>query len=258
MDWLTADHRVDPAVVGAVRSTGVRTLLDSRFDIDSCGVGFVASVDAVATHTILQQAATALARLAHRGAVAADGKSSDGVGLMTAIPSEYLLKACGQTLEDGHLLGVGMLFLPADATGEEELLERCLVSQDLKVLCWRDVPTNPGSLGEIALSTMPVIRQVLIVDAPGGEASTMERRLYLARKQFERMHENGEVTGYLCSLSCKTLVYKAMCSGTLLPEFYPDLASPEYVTLFHCFPSALCDEHVADVASRAAGPDDGA
>ncbi|RXH55759.1 glutamate synthase-related protein [Granulicella sibirica] len=235
MDWLTADDRVDSAVVDAVRPTGVRTLLDPRFDHDSCGVGFVASVDAVATHTILQQAATALARLAHRGAVAADGKSSDGVGLMTSIPSDYLLKACGKTLEDGHLLGVGMLFLPADAKGEEELLERCLVSQDLKVLCWRDVPTNPGSLGEIALSTMPVIRQVLIVDAPGGEASTMEHRLYLARKQFERMHENGEVTGYLCSLSCKTLVYKAMCSGTLLPEFYPDLASPEYITPFTVF-----------------------
>ena len=31
--------------------------------------------------------------------------------------------------------------------------------------------------------------------------------------------------GYLCSLSSKTLVYKAMCSGTLLPEFFPDLAS---------------------------------
>ena len=36
----------------------------------------------------LQQALTALARLAHRGATAADGKSSDGVGVMTAVPRD--------------------------------------------------------------------------------------------------------------------------------------------------------------------------
>ena len=63
----------------------------------------------------------------------------------------------------------------------------------------------------------------------------MERRLYLARKQFERMHEAGEVQGYVCSLSTKKLVCKAMCSGTLLREFYPDLASAEYVTPFTVF-----------------------
>src|ERR1700731_855501 len=59
------------------------SLVDARFDHDSCGVGFVASIAAVPSHTILEQALTALARLAHRGAVAADGKSSDGVGVTT-------------------------------------------------------------------------------------------------------------------------------------------------------------------------------
>src|ERR1700761_8581603 len=71
------------------------SLIDSRFDHDSCGVGFVASLDAVPTHAILEQALTALGRLAHRGAVAADGKSSDGVGLMTAVPRALLLKSMG-------------------------------------------------------------------------------------------------------------------------------------------------------------------
>ncbi len=68
-------------------SSGVSpSLIDERFDHDSCGVGFVASVDGAPSHEILQQALTALSRLAHRGATAADGKSSDGVGVMTAIP----------------------------------------------------------------------------------------------------------------------------------------------------------------------------
>jgi glutamate synthase (ferredoxin) len=211
------------------------SLIDARFDHDSCGVGFVASVEASATHTILEQALTALGRLAHRGAVAADGKSSDGVGIMTAVPRALLLDAMGLRLEAGEALGVGMLFLPADETRAEAALEQCLVAQGLRVLAWRDVPINVEVLGEIALSTMPKIRQVLVQDVSEKIAGTMERRLYLARKQFERMFEQWEVTGYICSLSSKTLVYKAMCAGRLLAEFYPDLASAEYVTPFALF-----------------------
>src|SRR5215831_18736367 len=74
------------------------SLLDGRFDHDSCGVGFVASIDANASHEILTQALTALARLAHRGATAADGKSSDGVGVTMAVPRTLLLEEAGISL----------------------------------------------------------------------------------------------------------------------------------------------------------------
>ena len=178
-------------------------------------------------------ALTALSRLAHRGATAADGKSSDGVGVMTAVPRALLLKETGIALDDTATLGVGMLFLPPEEDRAEGLLERCLVSHDFKVLAWRDVPTRIECLGEIALGAMPQIRQVLVGDLL--EDGTSERRLYLARKQFERHQQQGEVTGYVCSLSTGTLVYKAMCSGALLPQFYPDLASTDYVTPFAIF-----------------------
>src|SRR5271170_5578953 len=211
------------------------SLIDERFDHDSCGVGFVASVDASPSHSILQQALTALSRLAHRGATAADGKSSDGVGVMTAIPRSLLVKAADLSIGDRQLLGVGMLLIPVEETHAEEVLERCLLSHDFEILCWRDVPVRTEWLGEMALGTMPKIRQVLIVDREDAEPGTMERRLYLARKQFERAHEQGDVTGYVCSLSSQTIVYKAMCAGVLLPEFYPDLASESYVTPFAIF-----------------------
>ena len=81
------------------------TLLDPRFDHDSCGVGFVATLRNIPSHEILTQALTALARLAHRGAIAADGKSSDGVGIMTAIPREFLLTSTGVSLDAGQPLG---------------------------------------------------------------------------------------------------------------------------------------------------------
>src|SRR5262249_31201648 len=62
------------------------SLVDPRFDFDSCGVGFVAQLSGEPSHAILQHALTALSRLEHRGAVAADGKSSDGVGVTVVIP----------------------------------------------------------------------------------------------------------------------------------------------------------------------------
>lgn len=58
------------AAQGKERSNALQSpfsLLDSRFDHDACGVGFVASIDSEASHEILNQALTALARLAHRG-----------------------------------------------------------------------------------------------------------------------------------------------------------------------------------------------
>jgi glutamate synthase (ferredoxin) len=211
------------------------SLIDEKFEHDSCGVGFVAAVDAVPTHKILDQALTALGRLAHRGATAADGKSSDGVGVLTAVPRALLLRATNIELDDQQPLGVGMLLLPLEETRAEALLERCLLSHDFKVLCWRDVPICTEWLGEEAMGTMPKIRQVLVTDSADAEAGTMERRLYLARKQFERSHERGDVTGYICSLSSQTITYKAMGAGSFLANFYPDLASEEFVTPFAVF-----------------------
>ncbi|QHS51125.1 glutamate synthase-related protein [Edaphobacter sp. 12200R-103] len=217
------------------RSSQAPSLIDERFDHDSCGVGFVASVDAAASHGILTQALTALARLAHRGATAADGKSSDGVGVLSAIPRDFLIQTEGLSLASDALLGVGMVFIPKEETRAEALIERALLSHDFKVLCWRDVPVRTEYLGEMALSTMPKIRQIFVADGDQGDPSTMERRLYLARKQFERSHENGDVDGYICSLSTQTIVYKAMCTGHDLASFYPDLASPQFVTPFAIF-----------------------
>ncbi len=192
--------------------------------------GFVATLRNQPTHEILTQALTALARLAHRGAIAADGKSSDGVGIMTAIPREFLLASAGLSLDPGQPLGVGVVFFPSESGPGQQALEQALAAQNLDVLAWRVVPTREEVLGEIALSSIPVIRQVLVT---ARTLAIFERRLYLARKQFER--DDPVAAGYVCSLSSSSLVYKAMCAGRLLAEFYPDLADPAYVTPFAIF-----------------------
>ena len=246
-----SSNRTSEAGVHAA-SGGAASLVDDRFDYDSCGVGFVATIAGGPTHQILSHGLTALSRLAHRGATLADGLSSDGVGLMTDVPRALLLRSCGTSLADDQVLGAGVVFIPAGAQHVESVLDRCLRAQDLTVLAWRDVPVAPQVLGEIALSAMPSIRQVLVIDAQQTHAGgtewgkqeserrsyplhSMERRLYLARKQFERIHEQGEVGGYICSLSTRTMVLKAMCSGALLSSFYPDLKDPEYCTRFAIF-----------------------
>ena len=209
----------------------VRSLIDPRFDHDSCGVGFVADSGNKPSYKVLKDALTALARLAHRGAVAADGKSSDGVGILTAIPRDFFLEATGVSLAADKPLGVGVVFVTEKGANTCDILDACLKEQGLTVLAWRDVPVKPAVLGEIALGTMPEVRHVLVT----GDVADLENSLFLARKAFERKFEAGETSGYIASLSKNKIVYKSMCSGKLLPEFFPDLQDENYVTPYAMF-----------------------
>src|SRR5215469_7724375 len=205
-------------------SSGGKGLVNSRFDHESCGVGFVATLHGRSEHEILRLALTALGRLAHRGAIAADGKSSDGVGIQTSVPRDYLLSQTKFFLRPGQPLAVGMLFFPHDedqAQRDAQRFKACIYAQGFEWLGWRDVPIAREVLGEIAASSLPVIRQALITTADdfNGDTNRLERRLFLARKAFER----GDTQTYICSLSTRTLVYKALCTGRTLHEFYLDL-----------------------------------
>jgi len=209
------------------------SLIDSRFDSDSCGVGFVARLSGEPSYEILGAALTALSRLEHRGAVAADGKSSDGVGVTTVVPREWLLKQTGISLAAEKPFGLAVIFLPEDETAPRAAFAEALAVQNLEELVWRAVPIRPEVLGEIANSSRPAIWQVLITS---DDATDFDRRLFLARKHFERSATAAGFFSYIASLSSRTMVYKALCAGRLLADFYPDLADREFKTpiaLFH-------------------------
>ena len=217
-------------------SARVPTFLNALFDQESCGVGFAASLKGASNHAILRMALTALARLAHRGAVAADHKSSDGVGILTAVPRQFLLQQAAIALPPEQPLAVGMLFLPQDETcitRARLCLQQCISGERLQWLAWREVPIRRDVLGEIATTSMPVVAQALIAGPEEGEwtESEIEHRLFLARKAFEWQVSDS----YVCSLSTRSIVYKALCAGRLLDEFYPDLQSEEFVTPFAIF-----------------------
>src|ERR1700685_417716 len=131
----TGGSRPRPGIPGERAHRG-GSLIDERFDHESCGVGFVATLDNQPSHDILTKALTALARLAHRGAVAADGKSSDGIGIHTAIPRALLLESAGFALRAEQPLAVGMVFLPAEvsaAAAATKALEVAVMAQGFAV-----------------------------------------------------------------------------------------------------------------------------
>jgi glutamate synthase (NADPH/NADH) large chain len=49
---------------------------------DNCGFGVIANIKGKPSHSLVNDALKALERMMHRGAIAADGKSGDGSGLL--------------------------------------------------------------------------------------------------------------------------------------------------------------------------------
>jgi len=78
-----------------VRLSG--TLYEPAFEHDSCGFGLIANFDDIPSHWLVSTAIAALARMTHRGAVAADGKTGDGCGLLIKTPRTFL-QAVGEEL----------------------------------------------------------------------------------------------------------------------------------------------------------------
>ena len=208
--------------------------LDPWRERDACGVGFVARATGEASHEILHRALTAVARLAHRGAASND-RSGDGAGVLTQIPRRLLVP----DIQDLRF-GLGMFFLPQTDAGlgaATALIEETLRQHGMPVLRWRRVPTDAAVLGPLARDTCPTILQALI-DAPaaGDGDDAWERRLYVARRVIERRAADQNLAPFfVCSLSCRTVVYKALLAGVELPAFYPDLRAAEFETAIAVF-----------------------
>jgi glutamate synthase domain-containing protein 2/glutamate synthase domain-containing protein 1/glutamate synthase domain-containing protein 3 len=200
-------------------------------DHDACGVGFIAQLGGAPSHAVVERGLSALAHLAHRGGVDADGRSGDGAGLLVALPQAFFRKAAGA---DGIRLpsefGVGMVFLQRGQEKHAEDAVRAAVAKfDLSLLGWRTVPTDPSILGPRSRESLPVVRQVFL--APRGSAYDFEFQLFRLRQELE----TNSASGYYCSLSSRTIVYKGLLTPEQLAPFYPDLGDPEFASLFVVF-----------------------
>ena len=64
-------------------------LYSPAYEHDACGTGFVASIDGVASHAIVQSAIQCVCHMTHRGALSADAKTGDGAGILTQLPHQF-------------------------------------------------------------------------------------------------------------------------------------------------------------------------
>jgi glutamate synthase (NADPH/NADH) large chain len=201
-------------------------LYSPAFEHDSCGFGLIAQMDGQESHWLVNTAVNSLARLSHRGAVAADGKTGDGCGLLLKKPAAFFSAAADEL---GFALpaeyAVGMLFLNQDAelaANSRLLLERELRAQCLDIIGWREVPTDPSVCGEEALKTLPRIEQLFVAAPQGVDGDEFERRLFVARRRGEKAVV-GDDTFYVPSLSARVIAYKGLMMAENLPNFYLDL-----------------------------------
>jgi len=206
---------------------------------DACGVVLVADTAAAPRTDVLPLAINALCRLAHRGAVDADGRTGDGAGVLAEIPFAVLrpeLERFGLAKRERHSIAVGMIFLPRQknpALAARALVRKAIVMQGLLVAGWRAVPVDEEVLGEKARGCAPRIEQVFVVPRMPMTADAFEERLLRARRTIDaRAAAYGPAELSVASLSHRTIVYKALVRSPDLAAFYPDLRHPDFATWF--------------------------
>lgn len=223
-----------------MRTPDQTSLYRPEFERDSCGFGLIAHLDDEPSHWLVQTAINALKRLTHRGAIAADGKTGDGCGLLLKKPDRFLRKIAA---ENGIVLSnrytAGMVFLNRDeerAEAARSVLTGKLEELGLQVAGWREVPLDPDACGAEALRTLPRIEQIFVNGPAHPSGGAFNRDLFLARRRAEKILEPIDSVFYVASLSAHTVSYKAMVMPAYLTQFYPDLADSDLVTsvcVFH-------------------------
>ncbi len=217
-----------------------RGLYKEAYERDSCGFGLIASLDDAASHWLVRTAMTSLNRLTHRGAIAADGKTGDGCGLLLKKPAGFLRALAAEAgIALAERFASGLIFLshePGAAAAARARLGAQLEQQGLELAGWRVVPTDASACGAEALKSLPRIEQVFVnCRSPELDEAAFNRRLYMARRLTEKALA-ADAAFYVSSLSASTIVFKGMVMPQYLAQFYPDLADPRLessVAVFH-------------------------
>ncbi|NVJ49995.1 MAG: glutamate synthase large subunit [Gammaproteobacteria bacterium] len=209
---------------------------------DNCGFGMIAHIAGEASHQLVETSLLALNRMTHRGAVASDGLSGDGCGLLIQKPEAFLRRVAAEAgLKLGKDFAVGMVFLSQNealAQTCRAVLEQEIKRETLTVIGWRKVPVDLEVCGEVALSSLPQIEQIFVQGMPGWSQHDMERRLFIARRRaaWRLLREVNCPDYYVSSLSCMVMVYKALVMPKFLSRFYLDLQASDFasaICLFH-------------------------
>ncbi len=208
-----------------------KTLYDASFEHDNCGIGAIVNIHGEKSHQVVDDALRIVEKLEHRAGKDGEGKTGDGVGILTQIPHKFFAKVCA---EEGIDIGgereyaVGMFFFPQNELKRSQamkMFEVIVEKEGLTFLGWRKVKTFENVLGQKALDSCPFIYQAFI-KRPAAIADDLafDRKLYVVRRVFEQSNENT----YVPSLSGRTIVYKGMFLVSQLRTFFADLQDKDY------------------------------
>ena len=206
----------------------------------SCGVGLVVSINGKPSREVVENGINALKAVWHRGAVDADGKTGDGAGIHVQIPVPFFyeqIRRTGHEPDMDALIAVGQVFLPRTDFGAQEhcrsIVETEVLRMGYYIYGWRHVPVDTSVLGDKANATRPEIEQILIKNTKDADEETFERELYVIRRRIEKAAAEAQIQGlYLCSLSCRSVIYKGMMLAEQVADFYPDLLDDAFVSTF--------------------------
>ncbi|XP_071114158.1 uncharacterized protein [Haliotis cracherodii] len=216
-------------------------LYDPQYESDACGVGFIVNIDGLRSHRVLQDAQVMLQRMEHRGGCSCDNDTGDGAGVLTGIPHKLyarVLRDCNGAaveLPKPGLYSTGMLFLDRDTAAEsEKMFTDMATSFNLKVVAWRTVPVDSSSIGRVARTMEPLIRQVFVTGGDSQEEfyrqEAQAAQMYLLRKYASHHIPTDTRRFYICSLHHEIIVYKGLLSTDQLWKYYYDLTDPDFET----------------------------
>ncbi|MCX6457848.1 MAG: glutamate synthase large subunit, partial [Actinobacteria bacterium] len=210
-------------------STTNQGLYESSFEHDACGVALVATLNKKATHEIVASGLEALRNLEHRGASGSEPDSGDGAGILIQIPDEFFKSVVDFQLPENSFYAAGIVFLPQDEkeyNSAKETISEVAKKENITILGWRVVPTDPLELGKTAQSVMPRF-EMIFVQPQDKKLKDVEidRAIYPFRKIIE-----NKSNIYFASLSARTIVYKGMLTTGQLEPFYPDLSDKNVVS----------------------------
>jgi glutamate synthase (NADPH/NADH) large chain len=210
---------------------------------DACGVGLIAELNGAPSRRVVEAGITALQSVWHRGALNADGKTGDGAGVHLQLPRGFFLDwlaRFGDAPGQDTKLAVGMIFLPRrDFAAQEEarlIIETETIQHGYSILGWRQVPINAEVIGEVARDSCPEITQLVIRGNAEESDAAFEQKLYVIRRRIEKkLREKAIPQVYICSLSCRYIIYKGLFLAEQLTAFYPDITSELFVSNYIIF-----------------------
>ena len=203
-------------------------------------MGCVVAIDGQPRREVVVKGIEALKAVWHRGAVDADGKTGDGAGIHVQIPQDFFQRKIKGAVRTDQRIAVGMVFLPRTSFQQQEACRTIVESEVLgfgyAIRGWRQVPVDTSVLGEKAAATRPEIEQIIIGNPKGFDEEQFERDLYLIRRRIEKQALAENITDfYICSLSCRSVIYKGLFLAESLAAFYPDLQDERFVSSFALF-----------------------